>query len=156
MSDNAKSSHFRLNFGDGVINALTQIGILDDDKMAVIENSPLDKYFFPRMDVAEFMHQSILNGTWQRKFHMSLEAFDNLIDIICDDVGVNKWHSKFGSGGNNPITPEMSVMMGLNFVGGEIRKTIEDFDGVLPMSCERHCFRFLDVVDGCSDPPSFY
>ena len=120
--------------------------------MAVNENGPLDKYCYPWMDVAEFMRWSIHNGTWQRKFHMSPEAFDYLVDVIRDDVGVDKWHSKCGSGGNDPIIPEMSVMMGLRFMGEEIRKTIEDFAGISPNSCVRHCFNFLDAVDGCSDP----
>ena len=116
MSDNAKSSHFRLNFGDGIINAVTQSVIFDDDEMAIIEDGPLDKYCYLWMDVAEFIRRSIHNGIWQRKFHMSPEAFDSLVDILRYDVGVDKHRSRCGSSGNDPITPEMSVMMGLCFM----------------------------------------
>ena len=90
------------------------------------------------MDVAEFIHQSIHNGTWQRKFHMSLEAFGSLVDILCDGVGVDKHSSRCGSGGKYPIIPEILVVMGLRFMGGEIRKTVKDFASVSPDSCVRH------------------
>ena len=44
------------------------------------------------------------------------------------------------------------VMMGLRFMGEEIRKTIADFVGISPDSCVCHCFNFFDAVDSCSDP----
>ena len=45
MSDNSESPHFRLNFGDGLINAVIRSGILNEDEIHVVESGPLDKCF---------------------------------------------------------------------------------------------------------------
>ena len=139
MSDNAESPYFNLNFGNGIHDAVIRSGILDDDEWDGTDDGPLDKYTYPRMDVAEIMNRLIHNGTWQKKFHMSPEAFDYLCDVLREEVGVDERRSRCGSGGNDPVTPEMSVMMGLRFMGGEFKKSIEDFAGVSPDTCKRHC-----------------
>ena len=120
MSDNAESEHFNINFGNGVHDAIIRSGILDDDEMNGTGDGPLDKYTYPRTDVAEIMQRFIHNGTWQSKLHMSPQAFDYLCDVLRDEIGVDEHHSRCGSGGNDPSTPEMSVMMGLRFMGGEV------------------------------------
>ena len=66
MSDNAESAYFNLNFGNGIHDAVIRSGILDDDEMDGTDDGPLDKYTYPRMDVAEIMERFIHNGTWQK------------------------------------------------------------------------------------------
>ena len=50
------------------------------------------------------------------------------------------------TGGNSPITPEMTLAVGLRFLGGEYQKSLADIFGISISSTQRVVNNFLDAV----------
>ena len=58
---------------------------------------------------------------------MSYASFIQLVDIL--DLNVNETRSRASTSGNEPITLELIVAIGLWFMGGEKRKSLKDIFG---------------------------
>lgn len=83
---------------------------------------------------------------------MSESAYINLVDILEDDITVDKEISRASTDDNTPISKETIACMGLRFMGGEKYKSLADIYGCSKKSTDRVIDRFLRAVDTSNSP----
>ena len=84
------------------------------------------------------------NG-FQRRYHMTYPSFKRLVWIL--DIHVDEVRRRNGSNGNDLISSEMIVVIGLRFMGGEKMKSLADIFGTSQASIPRVINKFLLAVD---------
>jgi len=84
--------------------------------------------------------------------HMSPEAFDSLFGILEAHIYTGARRSVCGSGGNRPISAEMSLMMGLRYLGGHSIGITSEAYGCSYSAAEDHIFKVLDAIDASDNP----
>ena len=67
-------------------------------------------------------HVEMLHHTgeleFQRRYHMTEESFNKLVEMLREDLMIDIVQSMRASGGNPPILPELVVACGLRSLGG--------------------------------------
>ena len=84
---------------------------------------------------------------FQTRYHMSENAYHQLVDILHDDIAPNEGKSRNSTGGNIPISAQMVTCMGIRYMGGEKTKSLADAYGCHIKSVDRVVNNFLDAVD---------
>ena len=105
------------------------------------------KWRFERIDWDEHLQMLRHTRGFQSRYHMTESSFNKLVDILRQDIHINKAQSSRSTSGNKPITAEMVVGAGLRFLGGDYQKTISDVFGISVKSAERIINKFLNAVD---------
>ena len=125
----------------------------DQDELDVIFNRKQrrrKKYKHDRLDMDRHFEMCELTNGFQRRYHMSRDAFDDLVRIL--NITVDEARSRNSTEGNEPISPVMIVAMGIRFMGGEEVKSIADIFGVSISSVDRVVALFLDAVESSANP----
>ena len=86
-------------------------------------------------------------GGFQSRYHMTESTFNKLVDILREALEKNERQSIRSTGGNDPITSEMTVAAGLRFLGGSLVKDIADLFGMSYSSVHRIVNLFLLAVN---------
>ena len=76
-----------------------------------------EKYKYNRLNLEEHFAMCLHSNGFQRRYHMTYPSFKRLVKIL--DIHVDKGRSRNGSNGNEPISSEMIVAIGLSFMGGK-------------------------------------
>ena len=84
---------------------------------------------------------------FQTRYHMSENAYHQLVDILHDDIAPNEEKSRNSTGGNSPISAQMVTCMGIRYMGGEKTKSLADAYRCHIKSVDRVVNNFLDAVD---------
>ena len=95
-------------------------------------------------------HVEMLHHTgefeFQRRYHMTEESFNKLVEMLREDLMIDIVQSMRASGGNPPILPELVVACGLRSLGGVKRTEVADIFGMSITSAHRILHKFLDTV----------
>ena len=153
-------------FKRGVLHALAQGFIADfmeyDDKYELVyllhtygeltgKLRRLVKRKFNRIDWEYFAANHWGHFTeFLCQYHISEEAFDNLVDVLRPDIQVNYQMSRLGTGGETPIGPELIVTATLIFLGVDFPKSIADIFRCHRSSFHRIVKKCLKVVVNCN------
>ena len=81
---------------------------------------------------------------------MLYDTYIRLVEIL--DISVDVQKSSNSTSGNDPITPQMIVAIGIRFFGGEKIKSIADIFGVSISSAQRLINDFLEAVEKSDHP----
>ena len=127
----------------------------EEDELSLLRASakkaPRKKKFrHNRLNLPQHMRMRLETGGFDRQYHMYYEAYLHLVDIL--DINVDIQKSINSKSGNDPITPEMIVVMGIQFYGGEKIKSIAAIFGVGISSAQRVIDVFLDSVEESNHP----
>ena len=134
---------------------ISKIIICDDiyeDVRSERKQSRRPKYKFNRINLKEHFKMCRATDGFQRRFHMSEDSFQKLVDILKDDLSINEAQSRRCTQGNAPITLEMVLAIGLRYMGGEHAKSLADIYGMHIKSAERVIGKFLNAVDKSTHP----
>ena len=74
-----------MNFSKGIFNVWKRKHNVFDDQSDE-EHHPLRKWKYIRLNLDHHREEIIHNGIWKPTFHMSVEAFDNLVSILENGV----------------------------------------------------------------------
>jgi len=99
-------------------------------------------------------HEDMLLQTdaFDQRFRMPEEHFYPLLDAIRDAITVDFKRSRNSTGGNDPIYPEVVIVMGLRFTGlGSTIFDLADLYGMSESSVQRCVNMFLDAIDFNTD-----
>ena len=97
---------------------------------------------------ADYLAKSrTVNGYFMKRYKMSENAFNRLVDIL--DLRVDETKSKNSTGGIEMICPQIIVAAGLRWLGGDDMKSIEDTFHISLSSAQRIVNRFLQAVVDC-------
>ena len=139
-------------FEEGIAKAFYKY---DDDEEAFLvllfatarRKKRVKKWTYDRIDWGCHLQELRYTRKFQSRYHMSESSFNKLVCILTPKIGINELQSMRSTGGNDPITPEMTVGAGLRFLGGEYVKSIADIYGMSDKSAERIINNFLEAVD---------
>jgi hypothetical protein len=142
----------------GVLHKLLRYGLLEEAETA--SNKMMKMYLYSRILKRQHRRQKYRharNGAWQehvamcehtggfeRRYHMTKESFDKLVDIL--DLPVNEVKSRNSTRGVEPIHKEIIVASGLRYLGGESYKSIADIFHMSDDSARRVVNRFINAV----------
>ena len=99
-----------------------------------------------RIDWDDHLEMTRHTEGFQRRYHMTEPSFDKLVSLLRADLQVDELQA-IRAGGADPITPEMTVAVGLRFLGGSITKDIEDFFAMSKTTTHSKIYSFLHAVD---------
>lgn len=102
-----------------------------------------------RIDWNDHVRRLLHCNQFDSKYHMPLDSFQKLVNLLRDDITVDFTKSMNSTSGNIPIFPEMIVGCGLRYLGGEHVKSIEDIFGLDDSSVPRVIDMFFDAVLSC-------
>ena len=108
-----------------------------------------EKYQYNRLDMDEHFEMCRHTEGFQLRYHMSENAFRNLVMTL--GIHVDEKRSRASTGDNHPISSEMVVAIGLRFMGGEKMKSLADTFGTSLSSIKRAVGKFLDAVNRSDD-----
>ena len=81
---------------------------------------------------------------------MTIEMFNLLVDLLLPNINVNEEQSRRSTGGNDPITLDIVVVCGLEFLGNGMRyHAIAFWYGISPSSARRIILKFCRAVILC-------
>ena len=103
------------------------------------------KHRYNRLDLNEHFEMCRVTNGFQNRYHMSEQAYKKLVRIL--NIQVDEGKSKASTNGNEPISSEMIVAIGLRFLGGEKPKSLADIFGTSTSSINRVIDEFLNAVD---------
>ena len=109
----------------------------------------LMKWQHRRLDWDEYDAMLLHTNEFENTLHMSYEAFSILVDLIRPGISIDPMLSSAGSGGNDPIYPEMVASIGLRWFGGELEKSLKHIHGVSRDTVCRMINLFLKAVKEC-------
>ena len=119
------------------------------DELSILRNSGKinrsKKFRHNRLNLPQHTRMCIATGGFERRYHMTYDAFTQLVDIL--DIKVDFKQSSNSTSGNDPITPTMIVAIGLRFFGGEKIKSLADIFGMGISSAQRVIDVFLEAVE---------
>ena len=139
-------------FAKGILNSAK---FLEDDDFPTLQRflgkgipqSRREKWKHKRMDwQAELVKLQYIRG-FQTRYRLSEDSFNKLVDILRPQVTVNMIQSKRSTSGNDSITPEIVVAVGLRYLAGEKKISLSDIFGISRFSVQRIINKFLDAVD---------
>mmetsp|Transcript_2840 Transcript_2840/g.5176 ORF Transcript_2840/g.5176 Transcript_2840/m.5176 type:complete len:413 (-) Transcript_2840:41-1279(-) len=110
------------------------------------------KFFYKRLNWNEHIEMCRQTKGFSYYHHMTEEAFNQLVEILREDITCNYIKSRNSTGGNEPIYPELVCMVGVRFMGGELIKSLAGIGGMDPGSANRVLHKFLLAVDMCEHP----
>ena len=134
---------------DSLLSQLIKNDAVYDDEHHRQQQSRQEKYKFDRLDMSAHFEMCERTDGFQRRYHMSRNAFNRLLHILKDGLSVNVAQSMRSTKGNGAITAEMSLAIGLRFMGGESPKSLADIFGVHVKLAERVVNKFLVVIEEC-------
>ena len=86
-----------------------------------------EKFLFKRLDMD--YHFTMCKHTrkgFQSRYHMSVNAYSNLVNILHNDIAPNEIKLRNPTSNNDPVTAKMVTCIGLQFMGGEKVKSLAD------------------------------
>ena len=113
-------------------------------------NARKEKFAFRRLDMDYHFCMCRHTDGFQHRYHMSENAYNNLVNILHPDIAPNEKQSKCSTGNNGPVSAKMVTCMGLRFMGGEKIKSLADTYGVSKRHADTSVQKFLDAVDYCA------
>ena len=139
-----------MNFRRGVVQEAIY-GHTDDDEMEATimlmeENKRNWKWKYDRLDWTEHVAQQLHTNKFQSKYHMSLAAFNDLVELLRQDITVDFNTSRLSTEGNDPIYPKLVLAAGLRFLGGTKHKDLGDIIGCSTASARRVVSMFTSAV----------
>lgn len=90
-------------------------------------------------------------GVFDNDYRMPREAFNRLVKLLRPAIEVDQLKSMQASCGKGPITPEITVAMGIRFLCGEKPKSLKDIFHMTISSTRRHIAMFLNAVVACDE-----
>jgi len=120
-------------FSKGIVDACAKLDDDDDFMLMLFHNARHRrrvKWRYERINWDRHLEELRHTNKFQSRYHMSEEAFDRLVGILRQQVGMDELQSMRSTGGNDPITPEMTVAAGLRYLGGSLVKDIADIYGM--------------------------
>ena len=142
-----------------VLEIVTSMGDDDDDffaraSLGAGKPKKKAKYTYERMgweDGHLAMLRHLGEDEFQRRYHMTEASFNKLVELLRDDLAIDKKQSANSTGGNAPIIPELVVASGLRFLGGESYAALADIFGISLSSARRIVNKFLNAVQDCPE-----
>ena len=112
-----------------------------------------EKFLFKRLDMNYHftMCEHTIKG-FQSRYHMSVNAYCDLVNLLHDDIAPNEMKSRNSTRNNEPLTAKMVTCIGLRFMGGEKVKSLADIYGISARHADRTVEKFLDAVDHSANP----
>jgi hypothetical protein len=90
------------------------------------------KYQYNRLNwkehVEQLEHSDPLHFQW--RYHMSLNTFEKLVNLLQSDIEPNEKKSRNSTSGNEPVSSELVVAARLRYLGGASYDDIVDIVGV--------------------------
>ena len=105
------------------------------------------KWKHQRLNWNEHKEKKVHEGTFDQKYQMSVEAFDNLVELLRPMITQDQIKARNSCG--EPINPELVVAMGLCWLAGGSYHDIMDTFSVSQSSFYRARDIFLDAVIAC-------
>lgn len=105
------------------------------------------KWKHQRLNWNEHKEKKVHEGTFDQKYRMSVEAFDNLVELLRPMITQDQIKARNSCG--EPINPELVVAMGLRWLAGGSYHDIMDTFSVSQSSFYRARDIFLDAVIAC-------
>ena len=106
------------------------------------------KFKHTRKSWEEYSYMLVETKEFEDRFHMSKDHFDYLLENLRDAITVDYLRSLNSTSGNEPISPESILAMGLEFCSLPVPiPALGDMFGVSKSSARRCVNMFLDAID---------
>ena len=147
----------RAMFGNSTLEALMALEDEEEEEFLLVKRrfeenrkTRIFKWRHTRIDWQEHLAKEHHTGNFESRYHMDLDKFNTLVDLLRPWITVDFRQSMRSTSGNIPIYPELVVATGLRFMGGELPKSLEDMIGMSKSSVDRVIDIFFDAIDSCS------
>jgi len=126
---------------------MTNDSMWGDDDIPKRKKTKREKYKHRRLNLPEHFEMCDETDTLSCRYHMTHASFSALVSILGQDISIDPVKSKSSTAGNDPITREMVVGIGLRYMGGEAPKSLADIFGISIPSANQVINVFLEAVD---------
>jgi hypothetical protein len=113
---------------------------------ATVGEQRAPKWQLDRLDWAKHVDHQTHTDEFTKKYRMTLETFNKLLEILRPYITVDPIKSQNSTPGSLPIHPELVMAIGIRWLAGGSYHDIKDFCGVSRSSFYRIRSLFMD---GC-------
>ena len=141
-------------FGDAMLDDIILNYDDDMDQLFVVMNTLFNislqtrqiKWQHKRLNWHEHVRMCRHTNRFETRYHMKEQLFVKLPAILRPKLTIDEAQSMQSTSGNSPITPEMTLAIGLRFLGGEYQKSLANIFVISILSTQRVVNNFLDAV----------